>query len=450
MAKGMDFNNKTIGIWGYGITGKAAVAYLRAQSVLLAVLDKKTLSPDDHLFLEENAIPFYEQSRCEEFLQTCDYILPSPGVDLRSYSQYQSKWLSELDVFYAAWHKPVIAITGSVGKTTITHLLSLLLERTGKKVATGGNIGIPMLDLLAQQKQSDIAVLEVSSFQLEHTRSFAPTLAIWSNFYPNHLDRHGSEQEYRDAKAKITVFQQSEHQILIPIELRAALSTRAQMHYFALEKPKAEFLATLPAQSKLYYCEGDALMRYENGVHINCIARSLLPAISYEENWLILFAALDLSGITMPIVQSQDLALPAHRLEYVATSHDVDFYNDSKSTTAQSTMAAVNRLYKRPILLLLGGMGKGVDRAPLIQELKGKVRKIYCFGKEADQLKALCDAHHIPSESHANLDSAFAACVHDGKKQDQIVLSPSGASFDLFANYMERGDYFKKLVASLK
>lgn len=442
-------SHKKIGIWGYGITGKAAVQYLSTQKFEICVLDKKELSQSDQDFLSSKQIAYFAQGQLAEFLEQCDYILPSPGIDLRAYQAYKSKWLNELDLFQAAWHKPIVAITGSVGKTTITHVLSSLLEKSGKHVATGGNIGTPMFDLLAQQNESDLALLEVSSFQLEYTKNFAPTLAIWTNFYPNHLDRHGSEQEYKDAKAKLMAFQNNSQQALAPLTLKECINTQSTAHYFAKDKPSDEVFKTIAPNQSLYYFDADSIIQFKDGTYRSLIKRTDLPKISYEENWLIICAALDLLGIPMPKVSLEELSLPEHRLEHVATINGIDFYNDSKSTTPQSTMAAVNRLKNRPVLLLLGGMGKGIDRSPLIQELRGKVKKIYCFGKEAVHLKALCDTQQIPSESHANLDTAFAACMSDGKCADQIVLSPAGASFDLFANYMERGTYFKKLVNDL-
>lgn len=444
-----NFTHKKIGIWGYGITGKAAVDYLHNNNIKIAVLDKKELSPADRTFLNERHIAHYTQEQLNDFLQQCDYILPSPGIDLRPYQPYQSKWINELDMFSAAWHKPIIAITGSVGKTTVTHLLSSLLTKAGKHVATGGNIGTPMFDLLMQQSKSDLALLEVSSFQLEYTKRFAPTLALWTNFYPNHLDRHGSEQEYKHAKAKLMAFQHSSHNALVPLALKDFVNTQSTMHYFANHKPSDELFVSMPKDSSLYYFDDTYITCFKNGMHIPRIKRNELPALSYEENWLIIFAALDLLNVPLSHVTAHDLILPEHRLEHVATVNGIDFYNDSKSTTPQSTLAAVNRLHKRPVLLLLGGMSKGVDRAPLIKELRGNVKKIYCFGKEADQLKALCDANNITAESHATLDSAFDACIRDGKREDQILLSPAGASFDLFTNYMERGAYFKKLVNDL-
>lgn len=445
----MNLTNKKIGIWGYGVTGKAAVnSYLKKHNAL-AVLDQKTLPVHEQEFLHSKNIPLYTQDQLSQFLDECDYILPSPGIDLRAYDQYQSKWLNELDLFYATWHEPIIAITGSVGKTTVTHLLSILLGFAHKRIATGGNIGTPMFDLIAQQTESDYALLELSSFQLEKIKTFAPSLAILTNFYPNHLDRHGSEAEYLQAKAQLFAYQQPVHLALIPLEFKDRITAQSSVHYFLPSKPSDPALISLKPEQSVYYLSQNGVIKYKNAKHELLWDSEKIPAISYKENWLILRAALDLLQIPMPDVAARPLTLPEHRLEFVASHQGIDFYNDSKSTTPQSTLAAVGKLNSRPILLLLGGISKGIDRAPLIEQLHGKVSKIYCFGKEAEALKALCDAHHIPSQADATLDTAFAACVQDGKVRDQILLSPAGASFDLFAHYIERGQYFKKLVNDL-
>jgi len=203
----MQNTHKKIGIWGYGLTGKSAVKYYHQQGFELAVVDKKVLTSEENEFLKAKNIPFFSEHSIEEFLKTHEYILPSPGIDLRPFPHYQSKWLNELDEFYKVWQRPIIAITGSIGKTTITHLVSKLLDNAGKKIAMGGNIGIPVFDLLAQKESCEAAVIEISSFQLELTKTFAPDLAIWTNLHPNHLDRHGSEAEYFNAKAQMLAFQ---------------------------------------------------------------------------------------------------------------------------------------------------------------------------------------------------------------------------------------------------
>ncbi len=434
-----------IGIWGFGVVGKSAYTYLLGKA-RLEVLDSKPLSPADRELLAQHGTPSYAQDDLMQFLERNDYIIPSPGINLHPYQAYRHKWLSELDLFAAAYKKPIIAITGTIGKTSTTHLLGQLLNAAGMTTAVGGNIGIGMLDLLAQPSQA--ALLELSSFQLQLNKSFAPDLAIWTNFFPNHLDRHVNEQEYFDAKAMILAHQTSQHHALLPLTIINRLQSHDRYSFFSVTPPSPDLLQRLTPQNRLYYNEQENILLLHNGNKTVLMPQAALPSISYTENWLIICAALDLLNIPLDIITaySSTLTLPEHRLEKITTHHAVDIYNDSKSTTPEATLAALAQLNKKPTHLLLGGISKGIDRTPLIQQLKGKVVHIYMFGKEAEQLHALAQACGIASSCHASLDDAVAACLHSMQPGSQMIFSPAGASFDLFSNYIERGNYFKKLI----
>ncbi len=454
------FESKKIGVWGVGRVGKSVVNHLLSSGCQLTVLDNRTLSPEEKHFLDSNAITLTTPRDLTQFLTTNDLIVPSPGIDLRPYGVYKHKWLSELDLFAQSWHKPYIAITGTVGKTTITHLLGQLLQKSGKNVAVGGNIGTAMLDLLAQQDTVDLAVLEVSSFQLELTTQFAPDLALWTNFHENHLDRHNSLQEYFDAKAAILRHQRLEQQSLVPLALahRLAQVPVVPRVYFSPTPPTAQELATVPLGATLFFIRDGQIftstLQENNEQRVlrdeHCIT-NLTPAlleITFAQNWLALCAVLALQNLSCSKLTSwtPQLTLPAHRLEKVATIAGVDFYNDSKATTPQSTLAAVHKLIQRPIMLFLGGLSKGIDRTDLIKLLPPQVKMVYCFGKEAPMLSALCATYNIPCQSYTTLDDAFYSATKEAHAGDQLLFSPAGSSFDLFANYEARGSYFKQLV----
>ena len=149
------------------------------------------------------------------------------------------------------------------------------------------------------------------------------------------------------------------------------------------------------------------------------------------------------------IAQADNLSLPSYRLEEVATINGVTYYNDSKSTIMQATLAAVDALHNKKIILLLGGVSKGVDRAPFVQQLKDNVQAVICFGKEAEQLRAACCAASIEAHAVKTLEEAVALAQKNSQKAEAILLSPGGASFDLFKDYQERGARFKELVLSL-
>lgn len=414
----MDLKNKRIGVWGYGITGKSTVAWALKHDAQVGVMDAQEL-PDQKEYFAEHNIQFYPQEKSEDFFTQHDLVIPSAGIDLRPfYQKYKDKWLFELDIFAQEFKKPYIAITGSVGKTTVTTLLAQILERYGKKVKAGGNIGVASLDLLNLQDEIEIAVLEVSSFQLEYTTQFAPELAIITNIMENHLDRHGTMEAY--INAKLNILNRAHHR-LIPEELLALLTPT--------QKTKTTVLSSEPYK--------------------NIIAN--LPPITFDQNWIVITTALDM--IKLPIAQlpmnTQDLKMPEHRLEYVTSINGTRYYNDSKSTAPAATLAAVNCLQNAPIHLLLGGLSKGINREPLIAQLHGKVKKVYCFGKESDVLDALCHKYKIPTHSCATLEQAVEVSHSSAQPGEVILLSPAGSSYDLFENFEHRGKAFKAAIKAL-
>lgn len=447
--------NKKIGIWGLGIVGKSAIEYFYHKNCTLEVLDQRIPSAQEYEFLKAYNATFIGQEHLLSFLENNENILPSPGIDLRPYNHFKHKWLAELDLFGKECITPIIAITGSVGKTTITHLLSQLLQANGKKVFTGGNIGKGLLDSIACANQADYVILEVSSFQLEHCTSFAPYFAICTNIHANHLDRHGTLDNYKNAKLRMFAHQKIGDQALVPLELYNDISQKIKdrhpFHFFSNSvSSNANF--SLYDFHNFYFLHNQNLMMNYQTSSLPIVDFSDAFSITYQENLIILAAALHILGILQErfteILRNQ--ILPQHRLEKIATIDGIDFYNDSKATIPQATLAAVKKIKDRPIILLLGGVSKGVDRSDLIYQLINHVRFIVCFGKEAPQLKHCCDTYKIPALSVETLDQAFKELPYIMKSPDQILFSPAGASFDLFTDYQARGHYFKTLVSQLK
>lgn len=435
-----------IGIWGLGIVGISAIKFFSRKGYTVSVLEKKTLTPSEIQMLHENNADLYTGD-ITSFLQTHDYIAASPGIDLRPYAAYQDKFITELDIFQHYYHHPVVAITGSVGKTSITHLLSTILLQAQKNIVTGGNIGTGMLDLI-DDKQHDFAILEVSSFQLEHCKTFSPDLALWTNLYANHLDRHGTFENYFLAKLNLIKHQSDMQHALVPYELANQLRNALTGRSFNFFSPYTPAHVQLNPNDALYYVQDNHIMKLQNGRTRIIRSLSVLPTITYQDNWLIIGAALDILGFNPPLEQF-DYTLPAHRLEKVATINHIHFYDDSKATIPQSTLAAVRQLRGNRLLLFLGGVSKGVDRSSLIAQLPSDVKHIFCFGKEAEQLKEWCNEYLISATAHVTLQEAFNACIQIAQANDHVLFSPSGASFDLFSNYQERGNQFKKLVHDL-
>lgn len=452
----MEIGKQTVGIWGFGIVGRSTARFLKQRGATIDIIDKRLLVPEEMACARE--LGTWQQAESideiEKFLARNDTIIVSPGIDTRPFSHYAYKFVAELDLFHAFYKKPIVAITGSVGKTTITTLLSHILTSMDFGWWTGGNIGTCMMDALAIQDQTKGVILELSSFQLEHCKTFSPDMAIITNIVPNHLDRHGTLEDYIKAKFNIITHQHNGQQALLPLEYKEIISTRTAgtCHYFSDHKPTEADIATLPATSNLFFYQDRCMHRYYNGICRPVINLDHLPPITFTINWLIACAALQLRGIKLDTLDSivRSCKLPAHRLELVCTLNGIDFYNDSKGTTVAATLAAVTQLKEKPIILLLGGMGKGVDRGNLIRDVKPYVKTIICFGKEHQELALKCQLHGLDQIATAHLETAIQIAINKASSGDQIVLSPAGTSYDEFKNYEERGNFFKEYVKNIQ
>jgi len=419
---------KNIGIWGFGVVGRSAARYFSAQGFSVQIFEPSWTPLEKKKRTDQKPQTSFT-SNLEDFLQNNDKILPSPGIDLRPYKKYQHKWITEVDIIEKNFKKPIVAITGTVGKTSVTHLLSDLLKKNGLKVWTGGNIGVGMLDLLLQKKKIDLAILELSSFQLEQSKKFAPDLAIWTNFSENHLDRHGTIQQYFAAKRKIFEQQKKGQYSILPLSIKGKLED-------------FQFLSTSLFFSSDYLTEQEPVMR-----HVKTLFQFLPPSTFFENRLIVSLAAhvisKKLDKKIMNPIKSRQLE---HRLEKVGEINGTTFFNDSKSTTPASTLAALQKLSDKPVFLFLGGLDKGINRTPLFDSLEKNIKKLFLFGKQAQELAIIAKKKKHKFEVFYNLDSAFAACLKHIKPGDTVLFSPAGSSFDLFKNYKERGNYFKKLI----
>ena len=448
----MDLSRKRIGIWGYGIVGKSVARYLEREGYPYCVCDVRTPSAVEQAHLKAHHSSFCHQTNVTHFLNAYDYIVPSPGIDLRPYRQFAHKWLSELDLFYSAWHKPIIAITGTVGKTTITNLLELIFKQTTLKAIVGGNIGTGMLSLVPHQEASHLALLELSSWQLEYCKLFAPSIALWTHFSENHLDRHDTMENYFNAKYQIIVRQTARDTAIAPISIMQQLYTK---------KPKSRCI---------FFCKGrphshqalrmqDSIISYEkSSIQITTADRVYtladtisLPSYSFTENWLAICAVLHTLDIPLTILEQIDISsyTQPHRMELLSHINNISVYNDSKSTTVASTLASIRTFPHQRIHLFLGGLSKGADRTPIMHAIKGKDITVYCFGKEASFLQELCKQHGITAYQHATLEAAVIQCKANCREGEVILFSPAGSSFDLFKDYADRGERFKEIILSM-
>jgi UDP-N-acetylmuramoylalanine--D-glutamate ligase len=431
------FKNKKIGIWGYGIVGQSAHRYFSLHTKQIQILSKTTIDIKD--------VPYTMQTpqSITQFFEHNDYVLISPGIPIHSYYPlYQDKIITELDIFHNYKPEYTIAITGTLGKTSLTHLLTTLLQTKEPDTIAAGNIGFAMLDAILKPHKN--IVLELSSFQLQYSKSFYPDFAIISNFYANHLDHHKSIDEYLQAKLKI-IAHQTKQKALLPYNLmhniQKYIPLQKQWSFFTTKKPTSTTAHTV------YFLENNTIYKQQhNTISLICNIQPY-QHITFAENLLILIATLDIHNMPLETMQILlETKKQDHRLQYINTIHSSQFFNDSKSTVWQATLQAVQSMDNKPIKLFLGGVSKGTDRSELFKLLHNKTVQVYSFGKESHIITQLCKQHKIECYQADNLDTAFHACIQNIQQPSNILFSPAGASFDLFNNYKERGDYFVKLV----
>lgn len=441
-----NFYQKKIGIWGFGIVGRSALQYFDQKKALcIEILDTNPITIPPTKTTTTSIIQSKET--LERFLQLNDYIIVSPGIPLHAYHHYAHKYISELDIIAQELTSSMIAITGTIGKTSITHLLHHIIKTIYPSTQAAGNIGSPMLHLI--DNQPDHVILELSSFQLQQAQQYAPNLAIITNFYPNHLDHHQSLAEYLAAKCNILRFQKAGHQALLPLDLMQAITLtiplRKEWSFFSPVQPRLDQLKTYQNHT-IFYLHEQKVYTTEQDAYLFNLAN--LPPLTFDTNWLIIIAACKLYNINLNGIAAavKTLQLPDHRLQKIGSWHGCNFYNDSKSTVWQATLQAVLAMNNKPTKLFLGGLSKGADRTPLLQALQHKNIEIYTFGKEADALALLCKKFTIPHSAHQDVKSAWQACIKNITSPCQVLFSPGGSSYDLFPDYQARGAYFTKLV----
>lgn len=435
--------NKVIGIWGLGKTGKSLLSFFYAtHSIIVCDIDTTKLKQVKKTFPN---ITIVNQVNLKSFFSSCDIIIVSPGIDITPY-KHLANFIFELDLFQSLVHTPIIAITGSVGKTTVTTLLHEIFIHQQIPHIVAGNIGTPLFDLIQQAQQVDYVLLECSSFQLEHCKTFTPHLAIITNIVENHLDRHKSMENY--IQAKLNIAQHDKTTLLAPKSLKKIIGQRDQKYFFSVQDNFVKSHYTM-----------DYLLQNNHVVSKKTVNKTLsyqtladLQTISlqtFDENKLIITAILDLLKLPLNFPQATN-QIP-HRTELVTIINGATFINDSKATTPTATLAALKNYKNKKIILIIGGLSKGVNRKNFIQQLANykNVTHVICFGGEAEQLVQWCNEYQLPTSIYVGLPNVFQQLQHINLQKKVILFSPAGSSFDLYDNFEARGNHFKRLVKKL-
>jgi UDP-N-acetylmuramoylalanine--D-glutamate ligase len=344
---------------------------------------------------------------------------------------------------------PIVAITGSNGKTTTTTLTGELLTAGGLPTLVGGNIGTPAISLVERAKRESVIVLEVSSFQLETIQTFHPKISVVLNVTPDHLDRHRTLQAYVDAKARIFENQRGDDFAVLnaddPTCVQMATRTRAQVFWFSRQKE---------VKQGAWVHDGGILFRDGTKQHEIMLAAEIpLKGAHNLENVLAAVCCGALMGCTAEKIRQavREFKAVEHRLEFVATIRGVDYYNDSKATNVDATVKALES-FPGNVHLILGGKDKGSDYSVLNDLLRQRVKRVYTIGAAAPKIESqiISSKNGGPGIVHAEtLENAVRKANASAEPGDVVLLAPACASFDQFKSYEHRGQVFKEIVQGL-
>ena len=416
---GDQLRGHTAVVLGAGTSGLAAARLLVRLGATVRLLERNA-EVAEGLPVSEGFTVVGGEHRAEHF-QGAGLVVMSPGIPrskVASLLPDGAQVVSELEL--ASWFisEPVIAVTGTNGKTTTTTLIGRILEKNGRKVFVGGNIGTPLSQYLLEGRQAEILVLEVSSFQLQNSPSFRPRVGVLLNFSSNHLDYHESMEEYLQAKLSMFARMEAGDLAVAPLSMKDELEgrnfTRASRVYFIAT---ARFECPgLPGEHNRANMEAAYLACRHFGLSEDDVRRGI-------------------EGFT---------TLP-HRLEAVAEHRNIFFVDDSKSTTVDSMIAALES-QDRPVRLLAGGVFKGGDLGAVVPHIRERVSGVYLFGASREIFEKAWAECGLEIHWDATLEEAVFRAGAEARPGECVLLSPGTASFDLFANYKERGKAFHRAV----
>jgi UDP-N-acetylmuramoylalanine--D-glutamate ligase len=436
---------------GMGVSGRAVCELLLQQGVQLIATDLRTRDQFSGSldYLEEQGCRLRLGTHSMEDFLSADQIIVSPGVplDIEPLSEAGRKGVEIIGEFEWAWRQvdlPVVAVTGTNGKTTTTSLIGEMLKASGKGVFVGGNIGTPLSKWLLDFPSADVLVLEVSSFQLDTASKFSPEVGVLLNITEDHLDRYDGFPAY--ARSKFSLFARQRPADVAIINADDAICregssrVRSRVLHFSREAQQA--------QATIRGLEIRVSIPWQDPFTVS-LEKTPLRGIHNEEN--LMAAILAASVIGAPPSSIQEVihhyrGLP-HRVEWVRTWHGIDFYDDSKGTNVGAVIKAIEN-FDRPILLLLGGRDKFGSYQPLGAALKARGKGAFVFGEAAPRLSRELK-NWLPVRSFSDLNEAFADVLEHAVSGDVVLLSPACSSFDQYESYAQRGEHFKRLAREL-
>jgi len=449
----MELSGQRILVIGLGKTGIETVRFLAGKGVEILVTDDKPAALLEQAFdaLADVRHHFTFHSGDRVSGSDFDMVIPSPGVApfneiLSGAVNRGIPVMSELELACRFLRQPMIAITGTNGKTTTTTLIGEILERDGKKVFVGGNIGRPLIGYVAGNQEADYAVVEVSSFQLQWVSQFRPDIAVLLNVTRDHIDYHGSFADYRRSKERIFTNQTRRDRAILNADdpFTEGLSTglKGDIQYFSTSEK---------VRRGMFLDQGNLVHRREPEGADEVYPRAMIriPGAHNIENVMAAVMASRVAGCSREAVIKavEGFTGIAHRIEFAGEKGGVAFYDDSKATNAGAVMRAL-QTFSMPVILMMGGRDKEGDFETLATPVRQRVKRLILFGEARARIGERIGGL-VKTDQAATLESAMGLARRHASAGDVVLLSPGCASFDEFADYKARGDFFKKWVGNL-
>jgi UDP-N-acetylmuramoylalanine--D-glutamate ligase len=448
----MDLHGKKVAVIGIGKTGLATARFLAGRGSRIAITDAKPLSAWGEARTELDKMPAEITVTPDgpEILTDADLVVPSPGIYpanpiLVEAVRKEIPILSELELASRFITTPIVAITGTNGKTTTTSLIGEILSKAGKKVFVGGNIGAPLIGYADGPQKADWAVVEVSSFQLQCAHTFHPRIAVLLNVTTDHVDYHGSFDAYRAIKEGVFACQTARDLAILNADeketpfLRGRLSARTELFSSSGDVDCGMYLS---GEKLVHLCPGKDLEEYPPGmIH--------LPGRHNRENVMAaIIAARECGCEPAAIIEAvEGFRGIAHRIQYAGEKNGIRFYDDSKGTNVGAVMRALES-FSPPVVLLLGGRDKEGDFQTLAPLIRRGVKEMVLFGEAREKINGLIGGT-VPTTLTATLKEALETAYGLASPGDVVLLSPGCASFDEFTDYKERGNRFQEWVGQL-
>ena len=437
-------------IVGLGKTGVSCAEYLSSRGETFFIVDSREQPPGlETVHQKFPHIRVYTGVDDASVLVEAETMIVSPGVPLDTEMvvkalQSGMALLSDIDLFCQAIEAPVIGITGSNGKSTVTEMLGIMADYAGVNAGVGGNIGVPVLDLLKESPR-DLYVLELSSFQLERVASLQPTVALMLNLSPDHLDVHHTMEAYKQAKhcifdrCEVAVFNQDDRQTWPEV------SENIKTCSFTSNAPSADQFGIVRQDGAFWLAKGGHPLLCENDLKIVGF-HNLVNAVAA-------LAAGEQLGFPLSSMLNalQHFSGLPHRCQWVANRCGADWFNDSKGTNEVASIAAIEGLAfvdGKKLVLIAGGDGKGADFYALAHSIEAHVREVILFGRDAYKIEAAIN-YMTPVTNVGTLEEAVTHAGNMVRPGERVLLSPACTSWDMFANYQERGELFMQQVNGL-